>query len=146
MTVNSSLKITNGAGDVSVDMVAMNPDMTVTLSNPMIDFAAPTVDIAPTGAASFNQYTFNIGFLTNGITITFTESGGVGSLYNTTRATVFEKLFYLSYFDKPYKKFYMNDTDYIPVAITSYRAHMGPGKKDIVEHTLGLVISNPDST
>ena len=146
MTVNSSLTLTNQAGDISIDLAKMNPDFSLSVTNPLIDFSTPTEDITTTGNATFNVYAINIGFLTNGITLTFTEAGGLGSIYRTTRTTVFEKLFYLAFFDKTYKKLYLNDTDFIPVAITSYRAHVGPGKKDIVDHTLGLMITNTEGT
>lgn len=144
MTLDSSLKITNQAGTIVVDLVKMNPDFSLSITNPLIDFSTPTDDVSVNGATVFNVYAFNIGFLTNGITLTFTEDGGLGSLYTTTRTTVFEKLFYLAFFDKTYKKFYLNDTDFIPVAITAYRAHVGPGKKDIVDHSLSIMITRAD--
>jgi hypothetical protein len=148
MTLNSSLVLTNQAGTISVDLASANPDFSLSINNPLIDFATPTEDLTVTGTAVFNVYAFNIGFVSNGITLTFTESssGGVGSLYRTTRTTFFEKLFFLAFFDKTYKKLYLNDTDFIPVAITSYRAHVGPGKKNIVDHTLGLMITNTEGT
>jgi len=146
MSLNSSLLLTNQAGTISVDLAAANPDFSLSINNPLIDFSTPTADIAINAAPVFNVYAINIGFLTNGITLTFTEKGGVGSLYRTARTTYFEKLFYLAFFDKTYKKFYLNDTDFIPVAITAYKAHVGPGKKDIVDHTLGLMITNTEGT
>lgn len=146
MTLTSSLSIANRAGTLSVDFSKMNPDFTLTVNNPLIDFAKPTDDVPVTGSATFNVVAINIGFLSNGITISATEEGGLGSLYTTTRTTTFEKLFYLTYFDKSYKNFYLNDTDPIPVSITNYRAHVGTGKKDIVDHTLSLMITTTEGT
>jgi hypothetical protein len=146
MSLNSSLLLTNQAATVSVNLALSNPDFSLTINNPLIDFSTPTDDIAYNAAPTFNIYAINIGFLTNGVTLTFKESGGLGSILNATRSTVFEKLFYLSFFDKTYKKFYLNDTNYIPVSITAYRVHVGPGMKDLVEHTLTLMITNSEGT
>ena len=78
MTVNYSLTLTNQAGDISLDLTKMNPDFSLSVTNPLIDFSTPTEDITTTGTATFNVYAINIGFLTNGITLTFTEAGGLG--------------------------------------------------------------------
>jgi len=146
MSLNSSIILTNQAGTISVDLADMHTDFSLTLNNPLIDFSTPTDDIAVGAAPAFNVYAINIGFLTNGVTLTFKEDGGLGSLLNATRTTVFEKLFYLTFFDKTYKKFYLNDTNYIPVSITAYRAHVGPGMKNIIDHTLTLMITNSEGT
>jgi len=143
MTYALSLKDQDGS--IVVDLMAVNANVTFNVTNPIIDIPTPAAEVTETGLPEFNVYTINIGFLRSTININFKEAGGFGSVFNTTRTTYFEKLYYLSNYVKGYKLLYVDHASGIPVQIMGYRANVAPGAKDIVDHTLTLLIGNTES-
>jgi hypothetical protein len=140
------LTLANQDDTISVDMMPLNPQFTFNISNPIITIPTPTDETTASGAPKFNVYTINIGMLTSTFNIVLKEYGGLGTIPPPSPpVTVHEKLFSLSYWDKKYKCLYVNGDYAIPVQIQGYRVSLSPGAKDIVDHTLTMVLTNSES-
>jgi hypothetical protein len=143
---------TKWTGDeITVDFtIAMNPGFTFNFNNPIITIPTPmSEDDVISKTAKWNVVTMNLNMNTQTINIKSTEAGGLtlsgGAINFDTAATmtVFEKLLALCT-DPAKKKLYVNDTTepFALVEIESYTASINPGGKDIVEHSLNLVVSS----
>jgi hypothetical protein len=140
----ATLKITDGStgSTTVVDMTNLDPKFTYTATNPFIIIKVPNpVDASDTPINNFNAVCINLAMFAPRISITFTESGGLGDtpFHLYTRTTNFSKLVYFSQIDKDKKRLYVN-SDYVWCQIDSYRAQNDAGKKDIVVHYLDVTI------
>jgi len=141
------LKITDNAGTLSVDMSAMNPSFTFNFSNPIITIPTPMDEAAPIDAKSkWNVVTMNLNMNTQTINIVFEETSGItvlGSPINwATPTTVFEKLLTMAT-DPDKKKLYVNDdsAEFCLCEIKGYNVTVDTGRKDLLKHSLTLVIA-----
>jgi hypothetical protein len=153
------LKIVNGddsdkwtANELYVDFTnGLNPSFTFNFSNPIITIPTPmSEDDVISKTAKWNVVTMNLNMNTQTINIEAKESltgltlsSGAINFDTAATMTVFEKLLALS-MDSAKKKLYINDSSepFALVEIEGYRASVGAGAKDLIEHSLTLVVSS----
>lgn len=132
---------------ISVDMSNYSPQFNFTISNPFIQYDPPQPEAgSATAYENFNSVVVNLAMFAPRVTLTFTETTGIGDdPFNwasvTQDATNFVKLSYLAQIDKNLKRLYVNDEDNcVYCQISNYRATCVAGEKDIVRHSLDLVL------
>lgn len=138
------LKLTDGSGNYPVDMSDLNPKFTFTGTNPLIVIEPPAPPTASSTAYSnFNAICVNLAMFAPRITISFTETGGLTSnpFDLTQNSTIWSKLMYLFQIDKNKKRLYVvHATNYLYCQISTYRVTNDAGQKDLLNHTVELVL------
>ena len=135
-----------------IDMTNMNPSWSYRYHNPLIQIPtpAPTPDDRTVGTPMTDTWavvTININMSQSMITIKFKEYGGLtknnegANIINPT--TVYERMLVLCSEPKK-KRLYINDSvaEFGEVSIISYTADIAPGSKDIIDHSVTLVMSS----
>jgi hypothetical protein len=140
----STLKLTSDDGLVSIDMSSMGAGVSFIGNNPYIIVEPPAPSTASNIAyENFNAVVINLAMFAPRVSISFTEKTGLGTdPFNlSARTTIFSKLLYLFQTDKGKKKLYINSSsNYLYCQISAYRANNISGQKDIVNHSLDLVL------
>lgn len=142
------LKITSTDGStVSVDMTNLNPTYTYSGTNPQAIIPPPTPDTASSTAYNnTNAVAINLGMMMTYVDVSFTSKDGIGAYDMTTLDTNHKKLKWLFEGQKTYKRLYVNDAaNYLRVQILNYRCTNVAGQKDIVNHSLTMVLVGGDS-
>lgn len=153
------LKLTDGTGSISINMTNMNPSFTFTGTNPFIQIDPPQpITSSATAYSNFNSIVVNLAMFAPRISISFTEGpiavktagagGGAFTMglgndpFNLSGiSTIFQSLIWMFQIDKNKKKFYLNTaSNYLWCHISSYRASVVAGQKDIVNHQLELTL------
>lgn len=145
--MTSQITLSNWARTLSVDITNYSPNFSFIITNPLIQFDPPQPTTgSATASQNFNSVVVNLAMFAPRISLTFTEITGIGDdpfdWSNVMQSsTNFVKLAYLSQIDKELKCLYLNDaTNCAYCQIASYRATCVGGQKDIVNHTLELVL------
>lgn len=141
------IKITSGDGTSQVvDMTNRGENVDIDIKNPIAVIALPTNSGNATAYSNFNTVTVNIKMLNVYINVSFTSKDGFGDdPYNfssvTSSSTIFKQLSYLASIDATKKRLYLNSaSNYLYCQILDYDASTSGGKKDIITHTLQLVV------
>lgn len=145
--LSTQLTLSNYTRTISIDVTNYSPQFNFTISNPFIQYDPPQPEAGSELAyENFNSVVVNLAMFAPRITLTFTETTGIGddpfnwgsiSQYSTN----FVKLAYLAQIDKDLKCLYVNDeSNCIYCQISNYRATCVAGEKDIVRHSLDLVL------
>lgn len=142
-----SFKITSNDGSTVVaDLTNLNPTISFSMRNPVATLPVPyPATASATAYSNVNTVSINFKMLMVNVSVSFTtkDTGGFGDdAYNfTSLTTLFQKLMYLGTLDRMKKRIYLNSTtNYLWGQITSYSADNVAGQKDIVRHTIELVL------
>jgi hypothetical protein len=140
-----SLYLTSYDHTVVVDLTAMNPNFTFDYNNPLIKIPTPWEDMPDDPTKKWNVVTLNINMSSQTVLLDFTEMSGLGNLGSAVNfdapVTVFEKMLYLCRQRDEYKKqLWVNDAKFGDVEIEGYRVSIPAGRKDLVQHSVTLVL------
>lgn len=145
--MTSEIVLSNWARTLSIDITNYSPQFAFTITNPMIQYDPPQPEAgSATASENFNSVVVNLAMFAPRITLNFTEKTGIGDdpfdwSDVTQSSTNFVKLSYLAQIDKELKCLYVNDaSNCVYCQISSYRATCNAGEKDIVKHSLDLVL------
>jgi hypothetical protein len=153
------IKLTDSTGNISIDITKMNPTFLFMGNNPFIQVDPPQ-PLTPSSTAylNFNSIVVNLAMFAPRISISFTEgpesvktAGKNGGAYTMGLGsdpfnlsgiyTIFSALVWLYQINREKKMLYINSaSNYVLCHISSYRATVVAGQKDIVNHQLELVL------
>jgi hypothetical protein len=125
-------------------MSDLDPKFTFTGTNPLILVKPPApLTASSTAYSNFNAICVNLAMFAPRISISFTESGGLTTnpFDLTQSTTIWSKLMYLFQVNKDKKRLYVvHATNYLYCQIETYRVTSDAGQKDILNHTIELVL------